>query len=270
MRSGEAMDGLLELQDVTVTYERLIDGIHDIDVRVASGEIVGILGANGAGKSTTLRAISGFMRSEDAAITKGDVRFRGESIVGRGPGYVARQGISLIPEQSKIFRSLTVDENLRSVVSHADAIDFSTEDAYSTFPPLRDRRKQVSGYLSGGERQMLAIAMAMLMRPALLLADELSVGVSPLLLSELLGTLSELNRTYGTAILLVEQNANAAMSVAERVYVLENGRVVVEGETDELARRPDFRELYLGVGSDASRRRYTESELGVRRVSRYG
>ena len=251
--ASEAVVDPLKVEQLEVTYNHVAVAIQGVSVGVPEGGIGVILGSNGAGKTTTLRAITGFMPSENAAITDGNVFFHGKSIKGMLPHQTVALGIALIPERDKIFATLTVAENLRMIRTPRRADRAAIMNSIlELFPVLASRQHQIAGYLSGGEQQMLAIAQALLLSPRLLLVDEISLGLSPLLVTRTMGILESINQTYGTSILLVEQNAFAALAIADYAYVMENGQVVFAGTPEELMQHEDIREFYLGLGSDAS------------------
>lgn len=241
----------LELDQVEVVYERVFLAAQGVNLRVPAGGVVGLLGSNGAGKSTTLRAIGGFLRSERASVTAGSIRYGDEDLVGRPPYRIARQGIVMVPERDKVFVSLSVRENIeigeagtKRRGERSELLDL----IYGYFPILRERGTQKAGYLSGGERQMLAIARALMRRPSLLMIDELSLGLAPKTVAHLMEILRRINAEQGTSILFVEQNAHAALQVAQFVYIMESGHIVMGGRPDELRGRADVQELYLGMG----------------------
>jgi len=232
-----------------LSVERLVAGygaivaVKGISLSVEEGEIVTLIGSNGAGKSTTLRTISGLIRPRE-----GDIRFLGQSIVGVPPHRIVGMGIAHVPEGRGIFGTLTVEENL-FLGAHRRLRDPSVKDdlerVYQLFPRLRERRKQIAGTLSGGEQQMLAIGRGLMARPRVLLLDEPSMGLAPVLVDAIFDTIAEI-RAQGTPLLLVEQNAAAALSIADRGYVIESGRIVLEGTGKELAQNDDVRRAYLG------------------------
>lgn len=248
---------MLEVENLEVTYSRVIVAVQGASLKVPDNSIVALLGTNGAGKSTTVRAISGFLPVDDAEIRKGSIRFEGQSILGLAPYDVARRGVVLVPERRKIFETLTVEENLRiaprfdSRLGGASAASADIERLFGIFPILAERRKQVSGYLSGGERQMLAIAQALLCNPKLLIVDELSLGLAPRLVKELMTRLSDLREQFRLSILLIEQDARSALAIADYGYILEGGRVVYEGTAEKLRSHGDVQEFYLGSGDSA-------------------
>lgn len=232
----------LQLNSLAVSYGA-IKALHGIDLKIEPGEIVTLLGANGAGKSTTLRAISRMF-----PVAGGDILFEGKSLLKVPAHEVVSLGISHVPEGRGVFASLTVFENLRLAswtLKDKRKLDGIHQQIFTLFPRLEERRNQVAGTLSGGEQQMLAVARAMVTDCRLMILDEPSMGLSPILVKEVLKALKEINR-QGTTILLVEQNANMALKIADRGYVLENGRIVLEGPADELARDPRVKEAYLG------------------------
>jgi branched-chain amino acid transport system ATP-binding protein len=227
---------LLELTDVTADYGA-VRALHGVSLAVDEGTVVSVLGANGAGKTTTLRAISGTVR------TGGTIAYAGKT-VGRSPEQAARAGIAHVPEGRGTFVELSVWENLRLGAYTSGKADFARVVAY--FPWLERRRNQQAGTLSGGEQQMLALARALMSRPRLLLLDEPSLGLAPIIVRELFAIVARLNDEEGLTVLVVEQNANVALDASQRAYVLEAGRVAVEGTSDELRRNESVRRSYLG------------------------
>jgi len=253
------VDPLLRLERLEVVYHQVSTAIQGVNLEVPEGRIVALLGTNGAGKTTTLRAISGFIGLDDARVTEGRVVYRGRDIANLPPHRATGLGIALVPERNKVFETLTVQENLDAVVVRpgADALRRHM-DAFvgEHFPRLMELRMRQAGYLSGGERQMLTIASAMMCAPELLLVDELSLGLAPLIVEELMAQLRAINRQLGTTVLLVEQNANVALDVADYGYVIENGRIVLDGEPARLRDHQDIKEFYLGQGERDTRRSY--------------
>ena len=238
---------LLDVSKLEVVYLREIMAIQGVSVKVPEGSIVAILGVNGAGKTTTLRAISGFLGLDNAEITDGVVEFKGERLNGKAPHEIARRGITLVPERDKVFATITVEENLLAPQSGGKQ-KFTMEEIHNYFPVLKERRRQIAGYLSGGERQMLAIAQALLCQPEVLLVDELSLGLAPAIISELMNILQALRRDLGITILVVEQNAAATLRIADYGYIMENGRVVYDGTSEKLQNHEDVKEFDLGIG----------------------
>jgi branched-chain amino acid transport system ATP-binding protein len=237
----------LVVEQLEVVYNHVQLAVQGVSIQVAKDEIVAVLGTNGAGKTTTLRAISGFLPGDNAEITDGRILLGGETITGKQPHVLARQGLVIVPERDKIFTTLTVQENLGVVSAGGRKLGATELDRIAQlFPVLLERRKQLAGYLSGGERQMLAIAKALLLSPSVLLVDELSFGLAPKVVETLMQTLLEVHRLEKTAVLLVEQNALAALAIADYAYVLENGRVVFDGTPARVHEHEDIREFYLG------------------------
>ncbi len=232
---------MLELREVTVSYG-MIDALKGISLKVERGEIVALIGANGAGKSTTLMAVSGV-----AALRSGSVPYEGAELSGRPAHAIVQMGITQVPEGRRIFARMTVRENLEMGAFIRDKQEFAGDLArvFETFPALADRNKQLGGTLSGGEQQMLAIGRALMSRPKLLLLDEPSLGLAPIIVSRIFKIIKEIN-DQGTTILLVEQNAKAALRLAHRAYVLETGKIVMQGRASELEKDPGIKKAYLG------------------------
>jgi branched-chain amino acid transport system ATP-binding protein len=247
---------LLQVRQLEVVYNRVATAIQGVSLDVPEGSIVALVGTNGAGKSTTLRAISGFLPSEDVAITDGLIMLGDQRIDGRLPHHLAKAGIILVPEREKVFGTLSVQDNL-AFAARADAA-ITIERIHGYFPRLRERSSQLAGYLSGGEKQMLAIGMALLCRPRLLLIDELSLGLAPIAIKELMERLQQISHELGLTVLLVEQNAKAALSIADHGYVMESGRVVFSGKAADLLSHPDVREFYLGGAGQAENKSYRD------------
>jgi len=264
----ETADQILSVEKVEVTYHHVITGVQGVTLAVKRGQIVALLGNNGAGKTTTLRAISGFVGMDDASVTEGAITYKGERIHNRQPHEVTRLGVVLVPERSKVFENLTVAENILAAVP-AKRSKSNTEIAYEYFPQLSRLRSREAGYLSGGERQTLAIASALVCAPELLLIDELSLGLAPRVVSELMERLQLIRDQLGLTILLVEQNATVALEVADYGYVMENGRVVLDGDPERLRSHDDIREFYLGQ-SGGERRNYRDVKQYRRSRRWYG
>ncbi len=236
------MGTMLKIDNINVYYGA-IHAIKGISLEVHEGEIVTLIGANGAGKSTTLRTISGLLKPKSGKIT-----FLGKDIAGKPAHEIVREGISQVPEGRRIFAEMSVLENLELgafIRNDADGIKEDMEMVFRRFPRLEERKDQQAGTLSGGEQQMLAMGRALMSRPKLLLLDEPSMGLAPLLIREIFSIIEDINKT-GTTILLVEQNANMALSIADRAYVLETGRITLSGDAGKLAASEDVRKAYLG------------------------
>lgn len=248
---------LLTVEKLEVVYHRTITAVQGISLSVRKGQIVAILGTNGAGKSTTLRAISGFLGIDDARVTDGSITFNDKRIENRQPNEITRLGIALVPEREKVFPNLTVVENLAAPFAPSRYNRHDSENlAYQFFPRLAELRSRTAGLLSGGERQMLALASALVCRPELLLVDELSLGLAPVVVQDLMARLVQIRHELGTTIVIVEQSAAVALSVADYGYVLENGRIVLDGEGARLRAHGDIQEFYLGQSSGSERRSY--------------
>ncbi len=234
---------LLEVKDLEVHYG-VINAIKKISFNVEEGEIVALIGANGAGKTSTMHAISGLLNGKS-----GDIIFNGENIMKTPAHKIVSKGLAQVPEGRGIFAQLSVADNLEMgayLRNDADGIKNDLEHIYTLFPRLRERKKQLAGTLSGGEQQMLAMGRALMSKPKLLLLDEPSMGLSPILVNEIFDIIKEVNEKEGVTILLVEQNANKALSIADHAYVLETGNITVSGEANDVANNPRVREAYLG------------------------
>jgi branched-chain amino acid transport system ATP-binding protein len=256
---------LLEVNNIEVVYNDVILVLRGLSLAVPKGKIVALLGANGAGKSTTLKAISGLLKSEDGEVTRGDIRFAGERLNGIEAHDIVRKGIFQVMEGRRIVADMTVLENLRlGAFTRSDGeVKDDIEMVYGYFPRLRERTG-LAGYLSGGEQQMLAIGRALMARPRLILMDEPSMGLSPLLVKEVFGIIRRLNEELGITILLVEQNARMALGVASHGYVMEQGKVVLDGSAAALADNEDVKEFYLG-GHGAERKSFRNLKSYKRR-----
>jgi branched-chain amino acid transport system ATP-binding protein len=241
--------------------------VQGVSLEVADGQIVAVIGTNGAGKTTTLRAISGFLPAEDVSITDGTITFDSKSLAGRLPHDISRRGVVLVPERNKLFDTLTVQENLHfNLTRRRREI---RDKVFDYFPRLGERKSQIAGLLSGGEKQMLAIGMSLVCEPKLLLVDELSLGLAPIVTDEIMGILQNINRQLGLAMLIVEQNAAAALRVASFGYVLEGGRVVFKGVCAKLMEHQDVKEFYLG-GAEGKTRSYRDLRQYARKRRWWG
>jgi len=252
-------DILLQLNNISVVYSDVIQILKGVSLAIRKRQIVSLLGTNGAGKTTTLRAISGLLKPENGAVTEGTIEYEGRSIQNAAPETITRLGIIQVLEGRPPFEHLTVEENLK-VGTAARTARTSTKDdldlVYHYFPSLLARRKFQAGYCSGGELQMLAIGRALMARPRLLLLDEPSLGLAPLLVKEIFEIVGRINKEQGTTIVLVEQNANMALQLAHYGYVMENGKIVMEGDASDLKENPDIKEFYLGVASSGLLKSY--------------
>jgi branched-chain amino acid transport system ATP-binding protein len=246
----------LQLRDVEATYDKAILALRGVSLDVAEGTIVALIGANGAGKSTTLKAISNLLGAEAGEVSRGSIRWRNENITRVDPSGLVQQGLVQVLEGRHCFPQLTVEENLVTggfvrKLSRRE-IDEGLERIYRWFPRLKDRRKTRAGYTSGGEQQMTAIGRALMTRPVLVLLDEPSMGLAPIVVAEIFEIISRLNRDDGVSFLLAEQNANLALKYADHAYVLENGTVALSGPAAELAARDEVQEFYLGASAVAA------------------
>ena len=253
---------MLTLNNIEVIYANVILVLRGVSLSVPEGKIVALLGANGAGKSTTLKAISGLLHSQEGEVTRGNIEFEGQRIDRLPAEDIVRMGIVQVLEGRRLFEHLTVEENLvaGSMANRGDGAssDVDMEKVYGYFPRLRDLRKRTSGYLSGGEQQMLVIGRGLMARPRLLLLDEPSMGLAPLLVREIFNVVRQITDEEGIPILLVEQNARVALDVADHAYVMETGRVVLDGTADELAENEDIKKFYLGLTQLGERKSYRE------------
>jgi branched-chain amino acid transport system ATP-binding protein len=242
---------LLELDQVEVVYGRVVRAIQGISLRVNDGSTVALIGLNGAGKTTSLRAISGFLPSEDATITQGTVRFLGQDITGWRADQTAQLGIVIVPEHDKVFKTLSVQENIevawRTRSRSGMDCSISLSNVYDLFPMLTALRRREAIWLSGGERQLLAIATSLMKRPYLLLVDEMSLGLSPATQAEVIAKLKQLKAELGFSLLIVDQDARTALEMADYGYVIENGMIVRDGAAKALLANSEVQEFYLGV-----------------------
>lgn len=240
----------LRVEHIEVVYEQAILAVRDVSLEVAEGQVVALLGANGAGKSSTLKAISGLLRAERGEIVQGRIFYRGTDISQAAPHSLAGEGLVQVLEGRHCFAHLSVEENLLTGAFAGKAsrarLKAELERIYAWFPRLKERRRSLAGYTSGGEQQMVAIGRALMARPRLVLLDEPSMGLAPQIVEEIFEIVGELNRRDGVGFLVAEQNIHVALRHAHHAYVLENGRVVGEGAAEELAAREDIQDFYLG------------------------
>jgi branched-chain amino acid transport system ATP-binding protein len=252
---------MLKLNNIEVIYDQVILVLKGVSLDVPAGRIVALLGANGAGKSTTLKAISGLLRPERGEVTEGSIEFMDEPLDRKSASEIVRLGIVQVMEGRRVFEHLTTEENLLTgghTRTDGAALARDIDLVYAYFPRLAERRTLKSGYLSGGEQQMLAIGRALMARPKLMLLDEPSLGLAPLLVHEIFDIIGRLNRDERVTILLVEQNAVAALRIAEYGYVMENGRIVLDGDAEKLRSNEDVREFYLGLTEVGRRKSYRD------------
>ncbi len=251
---------MLKLNNIEVTYLNVIRVVHGVSLQVAKGQIVTLLGANGAGKTTTLKAISGLLRFEEGEITDGNIEWKGERIEKMPAQEIARLGIVQALEGRRVFEHLNVEENLMvgGYYRAAGEVKRDLEVVYHYFPRLRGIRRNTAGYLSGGEQQMLVIGRAMMAAPKLMLLDEPSLGLAPMLVEEIYGIIDRFNKEQKTSILLVEQNVRVALNVADYGYVMENGRAVLDGTAEFLKNNEDVKEFYMGLSAVGAKKSYRE------------
>jgi branched-chain amino acid transport system ATP-binding protein len=265
-RAGSSEAPVLEINNIEVIYEDVILVLRGLTLGVPEGKVVALLGSNGAGKSTTLKAVAGLLPSEHGEVTQGSVVYRGAAITRANPAEIVRLGLSLVMEGRRVFEHLTVHENLvAGAYTRRSGVAEDLDLVYEFFPRLAERRTQQAGYLSGGEQQMLAIGRSLMSKPQLMMLDEPSLGLAPLLVEEIFGRVKALNTEIGTTVLLVEQNARRALEIADHAYVMENGRIVLEGPAAELASNPDVQEFYLGLSEGGIRKSYREVKHYKRR-----
>jgi len=253
--AGAAAPPALAIHNIQVVYGGAIEAVRDVSLEVRPGQIVALLGSNGAGKSTVLKAVSGVLDAEDGVIEKGSIQINGRAVEKDPAPAIVRQGMVQVPEGRRLFQTLTVEENLitGAHLQSADSLARSREEVFKLFPRLVDKRQTIAGYLSGGEQQMVAIGRALMSRPKILALDEPSLGLAPLVVSEIFQCIETLRETTGLTILLVEQNASRALGIADYAYIMENGRVVLDGTSEQLRRNADVREFYLGLSSQPGR-----------------
>jgi len=257
----EKRETLLEVNNIEVIYNHVILVLKGVSLSVPKGGITALLGGNGAGKTTTLKAISNLLRGERGEVTKGSILYRGQPIDDLNPAALVKSGVIQVMEGRHCFEHLTVEENLLTgAYTRGDgkaAVKQSLELVYEYFPRLRERRKSLAGYTSGGEQQMVAIGRALMSNPETVLLDEPSMGLAPQLVEEIFGIVKDLNQKEGVSFLLAEQNTNVALRYSDYGYILESGRVVMDGASAELRENPDVKEFYLGM-SDEGRKSFRD------------
>ena len=258
---------MLSINNIEVVYDGVILVLKGVSIEVREGAITTLLGANGAGKTTTLKAISGVLHSERGQVTKGTIQLADKRIDGMRAHDVTRLGLVQVFEGRRVFEHLTTEENLIAGghVRDSQAVRSGIEMVYAYFPRLKERRSQQSGYLSGGEQQMLAIGRALMSQPRVVLLDEPSLGLAPMLVEEIFGIVDRLVKKEKLSVLLVEQNASMALTVADHGYVMENGRIVLEGPAAKLRDNSDIKEFYLGLNEGGARKSYHDTKHYKRR-----
>jgi branched-chain amino acid transport system ATP-binding protein len=259
---------ILKINNIEVKYHEVILVIKGISINVPNGGIIALLGANGAGKSTTLKAISGLLKHENGEVTDGSIEFMGERIDRMGPEKIAKMGIVQVIEGRRVFEHLTVEQNLK-VGAHMKKFGRSIKDGldmvYHYFPRLKEKRNETAGFISGGEQQMTVVGRALMTNPKLILLDEPSMGLAPLLIHEIFKIITKLNQEEKISILLVEQNAKLALNVAPHAYVMENGRIVMDDSAQKLLQNPDIKDFYLGLTDVGGRKSFRDVKHYKRR-----
>jgi branched-chain amino acid transport system ATP-binding protein len=263
-----AVESVLEVNNIEVIYNKAVQVLRGLSLSVPRGQIVALLGSNGAGKSTTLKTVSGLLGLENGELTRGEIRFEGKPLAGSKPHELVRAGLFHVMEGRRVFEDLTVEENLVSATyaltgRSGEKADY--ELVYEYFPRLYERRNGLAGYLSGGEQQMLAIGRALIARPKLILLDEPSLGLAPLLVENIFQIIARINAEQKVSMLLVEQNASVALAVAHYGYIMENGKVVTDGPAERLAADQDVREFYLGMGGHGEMKSFRDIKHYKRR-----
>ncbi len=262
------MESMLEVNNIEVIYNEVILVLKGMSLQVREGQILTILGSNGAGKSTTLKAISGLLKSEDGEVTDGSISFMGERIDKMDPENIVRKGIFQVMEGRKAFEDLTVEENLvvgAHTIKSRKQIKRDLDMVYHYFPRLTQRKNVLAGYISGGEQQMLVIGRGLMAHPRLMLLDEPSMGLSPILVGEIFDIIEKINREEKVTILLVEQNARMALSIAHHGYVMESGRIVLDDDVEKLKENEDIKEFYLGLTTVGVKKSYRDVKHYKRR-----
>ncbi len=245
----------LAVHNIQIVYGGAIEAVRDVSLEVRPGQIVALLGSNGAGKSSVLKAISGVLDAEDGEIEKGSIHLFGEAIERAPAPHIVKNGMVQVPEGRRLFATLTVEENLiaGAHLQGSEKLAQARNFVFDLFPRLAEMRQSISGYLSGGEQQMVAIGRALMSQPKVLALDEPSLGLAPLIVTDIFRTIQKLRDSTGLTILLVEQNANRALAIADYAYIMENGRVVLDGTSEQLRRNTDVREFYLGLSTQPGR-----------------
>jgi len=259
---------MLEINNIEVIYDDVILVLKGLSLEVKEGQIVALLGANGAGKTTTLKAVSGLLKAEEGEVTGGSIEFMGRRINGLDPEKIVRMGIFQVMEGRCVFENLTVHENLIAATRtrrKRQEIRQRYEMVFHYFPALKPLRSRLAGYLSGGEQQMLVIGRALMARTRLMMLDEPSLGLSPILVAEIFSILKRLNQEQKITMLLVEQNAHLALSIAEHGYVMENGKIVLDDTVDKLRENEDIKMFYLGLTEMGTKRSYRDAKFYKRR-----
>ncbi|MCJ8499505.1 ABC transporter ATP-binding protein [Desulfatitalea alkaliphila] len=266
---SDAQPPILEVNNIEVVYNDIIQVLRGVSLHVPQGQIVSLLGTNGAGKTTTLRAVSGLLKPENGFIRAGYVRFAGQDITNVLGTQIVRLGAVMVPEGRRVFKHLTVDENIRAgSITRKDStrqIKADHRKMYAHFPRLAKITNRLAGYCSGGEQQMIAIARALMASPKMLMLDEPSLGLAPLLVREIFDNIRTINREMNTTILVVEQNARTALEISDYAYIMESGKIVLEGPSKTLQDNPDVKEFYMGLTRGGGRKSFKEIKSYKRR-----
>jgi len=269
MNQKTTIPPLLEVNNIEVVYNDIIQVLRGVSLSVAEGSIVSLLGTNGAGKTTTLRAISGLLKPENGYIKDGFVKFEGNDITNVLGTHVVKLGAVMVPEGRRVFKHLTVDENIRvGSITRRDGTQNVRKDQdlmYDHFPRLARVTNRLAGYCSGGEQQMIAIARALMSAPKMLMLDEPSLGLAPLLVKEIFENIERINQDMDTTLLIVEQNAKIALDISTYAYIMESGKIVLEGPSKELKNNPDVKEFYMGITQGGGRKSFKEVKSYKRR-----
>jgi len=269
MKSQTANGSLLEVNNIEVVYNDIVQVLRGVSLNVAEGSIVTLLGTNGAGKTTTLRAVSGLLKPENGFIKDGYIKFDENDITNVLGTHVVKLGAVMVPEGRRVFKHLTVDENIRvGSITRRDGTQNVRKDQelmYSHFPRLSKVTNRMAGYCSGGEQQMIAIARALMAKPKMLMLDEPSLGLAPLLIKEIFNNIKKINREMETTILVVEQNAKIALEISDYAYIMETGKIVLEGPSKELKDNPDVKEFYMGITKGGARKSFKDVKSYKRR-----
>ena len=259
---------MLQVENLEIVYNDIILAVKGISLKVPEGEIVTLLGANGAGKSTVLKSISGLLKSQDGKIERGTIKYRGKTINNQSAGSIVKTGICQVPEGRRVFPDLTTNENIFvGAFTRKDSrgVKRDFERILEYFPPLRKRLNVKAGYLSGGEQQMLVIGRALMGRPSLLMLDEPSLGLAPIIVREIFKIIEKINNEESISILLIEQNANMALNIAKHGYIMENGRMVMDDPCDKLKENEDVMEFYLGITEEGGKKSFADVKHYKRR-----
>jgi branched-chain amino acid transport system ATP-binding protein len=269
MESQKTNGNLLDVNNIEVVYNDIVQVLRGVSLSVTEGDIVSLLGTNGAGKTTTLRAISGLLKPENGFIKDGFVKFEGKDITNVLGTHVVKLGAVMVPEGRRVFKHLTVDENIRvGSITRRDGTQNVRKDQdlmYDHFPRLARVTNRLAGYCSGGEQQMIAIARALMSAPKMLMLDEPSLGLAPLLVKEIFENIERINQDMDTTLLIVEQNAKIALEISTYAYIMETGKIVLEGPSEELKNNPDVKEFYMGVTQGGGRKSFKEVKSYKRR-----